>query len=466
MDGTRAAMRRPALLLALATMTLGATCPQVQGPPPPRCPEAPIAADPLGEPSPRAGRSSARFEARGLYLAALVHGALAPRLADDPTAPIGVDQGTFRLLEATEAQQRINRVTMQFSVWARGQDGGHVDLPGRTYTLRLRLRPHLITRQNTPDADTRRLFLGCDPGAPCDAGLVVAFAFDGMLGGGQRGPAEVVDCHSSNYDLIDEGVLARTVKAVAELRPLGVSLDSVMELLATRLGLDAHLVGMDLGTDQHLVVGLLLDVGAPAPFDSFAASFSRGDDVDWALRIDTALLVPAIRGKVAEIAAAQGGGIRLTQPAAVQFVPEGVRAQIKATFAVPVCGDVPFSATTTMKPGVCGNVLGACADVPAPVVSPSSSSQGTCVDLAKTGKSIVDGLDALGRWLAGGPTPPPAPSQACARIAGPLLFPVGGDVVYPVRFDTDGVFSVLGRSQLMDNRHPGRTPPPLAGCAW
>jgi len=439
--------------------------------PTPKCAATQLPGDPLGAASPRAGRASIRLEASAWYIAALVRRIIGELHPEDPNATSGVEIGAIRLSEEGTGAQRQNLVAVQFSAWLRGQDGSHVMLPGRTYKLQLQILPHLLTAQNTPDLATRRAFLDCAADAPCETGLVVVFAFKALLGGGQRPANEPVDCAKPSYDLIDEQVLTRSLEAAAALRPMGIALDSVMTTLRTRLALDVRATGVDLGTDQHLVLGLLLDAGTPSTFDSFATGLGHGNDVDWAIEIDPALLAPAIRRKAIELATQRISGVVLGGPPSVAFDDDGIALGLAGTVPVPVCGAVPFTASALALAGVCGHALGACANTAAhPItvtVTPRDGSQAACLDVAKFLKSIADQVHAVTVALAGGTPASTTTPPTCAAITSPVLYPIGAhDVIYPLRLDTDRMFAVAGRSQLMDNQHPERTPPQLTGCAW
>lgn len=453
---------------ALSTVLVG--CPGATLPTP-KCAATQLPSDPLGGPSPRAGRASIRLEAKGFYIAALVRRIIDQLRPEDPNASSGVEMGAIRLTEEGTGAQRQNLVSLPFSAWLRGQDGSHVMLPGRTYKLQLQVLPHLLTRQNTPDLATRRAFLDCADDAPCETGLVVMFAFKALLGGGQRAANAPVDCTKPDYDLIDEQVLTRSLEATAALRPMGVALDGVMAVLRTRLALDVHAIGIDLGTDQHLVLGLLLDAGTPSTFDNIASALGHSDDVDWAVELDTALLAPAIRSKVLELARQRISGAVFSGSPSVAFESAGITLGLAGTAPAGVCGGVPFSASALALPAVCGYALGACANTPAhPIavtVTPRDSGQAACLDVAKFLKSIADQVHAVTVALAGGTPASTSTPPTCTAITSPVQYAIGKhDVVYPLRLDTDEAFIVAGRSQLMDNLNPQRTPPPLSGCSW
>src|SRR5262245_34827022 len=237
--------RRAILISAVSAAALGpASCgPNGNQPllPTPQCPSISAAGDPLGPPTPQTGRASIRLAASQFWVAALVKKAIEDVPLQDPSGNFGAEVGRITLMEETSGGQTKNILAVAMSGWALGEGNKHVLLPGRTYSLRVQLLPHWITAANMPDATLRRSYLGCTPDEPCDTGVVVSFVYDSLKGGGTRGANAPVDCQAKDYDNIDEIALKAAIGAFSCgdparcLRPMGFSLDSVLDTLRTTL---------------------------------------------------------------------------------------------------------------------------------------------------------------------------------------------------------------------------------------
>ena len=470
-----------------AALGIGHACSQIPSSlPTPACPGLSARADPLGPPSARAGKSSLKLQVSGKYVTALLKKKLTDALVT-PAQPAGdggdlegADIQTVKLVEMADGLGRRNLVTIQFSAWLRGADGGHVYLPGRTYTLRVRLEPLLITPEAMGDAAQRRGYLQCDASESCNYGLVVVPVFDSVVGGGARAYNAPVDCKSSDYDFIDQNIMQLVLASFACntpdacVPPFGFPLDSVLASMGDKLGANLRPLGIDLGTDGDLVVGLLLSGFGSSPFDNFATGLARSPDVDWALQIDTTLLVPAIQAHA--VAEAKKQQVTIAPKPTVEFLREGIRITAAGSYRLPVCGDVAFTGTITASTGVCGNLPGGCVRIPnlpdalrgpSPVIvaAPRDDAQGACISGALALSDLRDAFASLGKALTGQRNSDPKVEETCFALGTQRAYRLGDDFLYPSQLDTDEWFVLKGRSLKMDALN--RRPPATTGtCKW
>jgi hypothetical protein len=460
----------PLALLAL----LGTGCPPVVLPTP-QCPAGPPAPPPAGPPTSRAGRKSLEIDLRSTYVRTLLGRTIATAAQPSPTATSGADVVGTSLVERTAGGQREDLVEVRFAVWLRGGDGGHVMLPERTYTLQLRLVPHLVTPATVPDPASRRALLQCGAGDACQNGVVVALELLALTGGGVRGPEEPVDCRTSRYDLIDEQVLGQAYAVVGQQAPIALRVDGVLDVLSALTAQPAHLVGLDWAADGDLQVALVVDQGTPATFAPGAPELLRFSNADWGASVDTALLAPLITSKVADLVREKATQVKLDPPS-VAFTADGLQVDVAGKVSVPVCGDVPFTASILGATQVCDGALWGCAPPIAPQVHPASGAQSACVAV---GTALVSAVTAIGSalssaaaWVASlgsgaGPRPAPAgaPGTTCFDAKDGLVLPLGNlDLLRAGGLSTDREFYLYGRSGVMDALNPARPILPGAPC--
>jgi hypothetical protein len=138
------------------------------------------------------------------------------------TGAFGSNLTTVWLDQRDTPAGRAQLLQVVFTVWRRTQEGTHEDMPGRTYSLFLRLQPYLINAQRIPDVGRRAQILCGDAPSCGTSGAVVDIAFQSLVKGypqpGAPATERVVDCtDAANYDFIDEIVLTETLALASRL---------------------------------------------------------------------------------------------------------------------------------------------------------------------------------------------------------------------------------------------------------
>ncbi len=436
-------------------------------PPAAQCPQPPASRWTYPPQMPRAGTSSVEIEFSGNYIKQMV---LAKIPAPGPNDNTGVEVRQVRLEERNPGPGRTNIMAVQFAVWGLGQGGTHVFVPGREYTLRLRLTPYLVTPRIVPDEGKRRALLDCPAGKPCESGIVLGFDFYELAGGPNRSQTEVVDCKSAKYDFLDAQVLQKAFEIAAARAPMPVGMDPLVSLLEGIVGSRTFLTGIDLSSDQDLTLALTVDKGAPRPFRPTVARLRTvAGGADWGIWIDRELVTPYIRQAVSDkvaAGAAQKGLTMLQDRNDVTFGSSGIAIDVGGRVKVPLCGEVPVRIQVAATPKVCNRWLGMCVPDPAITISPVNDGQKVCVsgltllgDIVSALKSAVTYVATLGQ--GSGSAPAPKPCSAAKEIA----IPSGSDILYGTAIDVDGMFYIAGRSQWMDSTL-SRPAPAAATCPW
>lgn len=406
------------LLLTLLLLLLAVAC----EPPRPKCPAIPRVQRDFGDPAKRSGAWHVEIDLRGLfvdkYVRALLDQSKESKPGDSPTPTptpgpkFGQDYNRVWLEERGTGPDRMNLIAVNFSVWSEYPPGeNRYYWPERTYTLWLRFVPYLITQDTVPDKDKRWAILGCKSELDCGKrewdsatnGIVLALDFYQLTGGSGRGPNDPVDCRGYPYDrfynLFDEQVLTEALKIAATQKPIKLPVDRIVmlvdNLVVPKEENDpptppvVRLAGLDLGTDQHLEIGLDFEVEPnssvsitnPTTFDSCCSELSRHSGMDWGLNIDKPLvrqfIQKTVEGKVKQKVS---DAIINDDDVKVDFTSDGLTVDADFIVPLPVCGDVPVSlkfppikmdvCTKDMKPnqrtcqapfkqiihGVCGKV--------------------------------------------------------------------------------------------------------------
>lgn len=466
-------------LFILAILAVS-SCVYPPPPPPPKCPDFnKIQQDfgrneDFGQPALRSGKASVELNFKPSYIVEVVRSRIsAPDISAMKPGDSGMDIGRIWLEENGTGANRINLISISFSVWLKSQQGGKIYLPSRNYTLRLRFVPYLITPANFPDSARRRAVLGCKNGDPdCgDSGVILALRFYELAGGWIRSPTEPVDCNSSTrYDFIDEQVLTQAYNISVQQEPIRIPTSKITGMVSGLVNASVTLTGMDLGTDQYLKIGLVVDKGTPMNFDSRYSELSRHPNTHWGILIDKNLITSALVAKIDENIRNQSASLDGTPQ--VDYTRDGIIIDAIGKKSVPVCGDVRFSVRVTARPSICRNPAGnstlrICAGTsePEPTLLFASGWQQACVQ----GLKIINAIASIPAGLFSGGVA--IVYTGCAGIGwniecsqpAEIQFSTGSDVLYATQIDTDDMFFIAGRSQFMDSRGLG-SPPSLPSC--
>ncbi|HTN52803.1 MAG TPA: hypothetical protein VML50_10410 [Anaeromyxobacter sp.] len=487
-------MTHPPLFAAgiLAALGLGAHC---QPLPAPQCPGPATSMAGPGQPELRAGKSTLDVELSGGYVSALVLASLGlpqaqPCNVAGATAQCGYDIQGVTLAEVGTGATRTNRLSVQVAIWMVGQGGAKVYLPDRTYLLRLQLVPYRIAADTFPALAQRQALLGCGPtlasGKPngiCE-GLVLNPERPELDGGpnfgGYGAASRPVDCTAPGYDLIDAAVLKAVMGGVGSLKPVAIDATSILDTVSQLSGAQAtHVVGLDVGSDRDLKLGLVLDQGtALAPFDSSVALGPPvlPNDVDWAVRLDTGLVTAAIGAMLPSQVAKQNPSVSVTVTGVTYtqtsgLVPGDISVTATGTIsvgAVPLChaSNVPLTLQLDLTPGVCKNAQGTPVLQFCPSGQPTATPKptNTCESTELVAANFDQVMATLGSAILGDTVAVVRTGSfdQCGGASMPMSFTNGSDVLYPVAVYTGGVFYLGGRSKLMDQQKPGRTALPAA----
>ncbi len=421
----------------------------------------------FGQPAQHSGKASVEINFIPSYIVELVRSRIsAPDISAMKQGDSGMDIGRIRLEEKGTGATRVNLISISFSVWLKGQDGNKVFLPSRNYTLRLRFEPYLITPATIPDSTKRRAVLGCRDGDPdCgDSGVILALRFYELTGGGASGTNEPVDCKSSSYDYIDEKVLTEAYNISVQQEPIRIPAETITKLITDLVNAPVTFTEMDLGTDQYLKIGLVVDQGTPMNFDPTYSELVRHPGTHWGISIDRNLITPAIQRNIdAEI---QANSANLESPPQVAYTRDGFVIDLTARKPWGLCGDVRFSVNARAKPAICRNSAGnsslrLCQVSSAPSPLWASFAQAACVGISEFFNGVIN-------CFKGGISEacincPCSPGTKCSEFT-ELQFSMGSDVLYATQIDTDDFFFIAGRSQFMDSRSTD-SPPSLPSCS-
>lgn len=274
--------------LSFIALAVLASC---NGIPTPNCPQPPTLPD-RGPVAQRSTTSSIDVELSQGYMRERVRA-----MVDTPeTASSGVDVGTVTLEEVVTGSDRLNLVSIVITPWLKADTPTAVPAPlPRSYILRLKMVPHLITPATTPDPARRRELL-CAPGdtaCTADSGVLLTFEFYELF---SRVNQEAVACTSSNYDLIDAQVLGGVYESLGKQGPLLLPGGQLTSMISGIIGSPVNLIGVNVGSDLELKIGFLLDQGTPDPFDPNTA-LSHFPNEDWGIDIDTDFITTAVRAQ-------------------------------------------------------------------------------------------------------------------------------------------------------------------------
>jgi hypothetical protein len=448
------------------------------GLPAPTCASAASVYRGSGLPAPAARSGTASFELAltGNYVRALVQPEIVAALSggpdtrEDADTKYGADVVAVGLKEERAGGTRVNLVKLKFAVWLKSRD--HADpsgttftktlLPGRTYTIRLKIVPYLITPTTTPGEITRRVLLGCgnyDPACGTE-GIVLGFELDGLTGGGARSADEPVDCKSSSYDLIDQQIVQKVVEGTAHLNAFALPIHKIVNLVSALVRVKANVTGMDLASDGDLKLAVVVDQGTPFAFDSTSV-FSHYPDTDWGFSLDTNLIDAALRRKIIAAAAQSDATVTVT-PGPTRFTAVGsaggkhnlLSVDVTGSKPVPICGNIGISFHVSVEPRICKR---------------GTDAMLVMCNLEKTAPAWADACTSILKFLGdvaqsfqgGFAEAIIRPADVCEDQS-TIAFANGADILYATQVDTDGTFYIGGRSQQMDLAAPTRTSAPPA----
>jgi hypothetical protein len=422
-----------------AILAIVLAVPACEGSTTPSCPSQPSSAVDYGSPAPRASSTSIDFELSQRYMRTSIHYAV----ATPETATSGVHAGFVTLLEKTVNGEKLNVVEVTIRPWLRGSGAtdAPVEFPGRSYILRLKLVPYLITPETIPDEAKRRAILG-----DTDAGAVLRTELYELWSNIHQEP---VSCGSKNFDFIDSSVLGGIYDSVAKAKPLVLPADQITGVATKLTGTAATLKGINVGSDLELKIGFELNAGVPSPFSS-QAFVSRFSTADWGIRMDTNLFTSAITASVNKQITASYPTAALTS-LGISFTPDGIDLNIGGSIGTGPCGTVTFTSKSLVTPLVRKNAEGTSLLL-APSSAPNTSmSAGAtlCVLLDSIGRSFADPLGSATLDVRTG---------GCLDVLAPVQFSAGkdpkdptkDDVFYATDVDTDTLFYIAGRSTFID----------------
>jgi hypothetical protein len=372
------------------------------------------------------------------YVRHLVRSQAAP----SDTGTYGTNLSSIWLDQRDTPEGRVRLLQAVFTVWHRAQDGTRTELPGRTYTLFLQMRPYLINAERVPDVGRRaELLCGTAPICPT-TGAIIDLSFFRLIKGsaGLTSGAEerVVDCtDTAQYDLIDEVVLTETMKFASQLKPIVIPTQEIVDLVGDMLGQNVSLTDVGLAADKlgGLEIGFVMPQGS-APWPGDEVTMRQGQD--WEFTVAPELVTAGVRQKVLDTLATRQ---ELTVSAvSVALEEDGIGIACGGTIDLPTCPQTPFTYQIVVQPRMCRrdnvSVMRLCTSGP-------GGTPGGC-----------EGLFAiLGQSVAVITTSEPI--DPCSRKD--MSFSAGDDILHANRVETGGVFVVGGRSEKMNQANPGRT---------
>lgn len=481
-------MRADATLLAVTLVSTLAGC-GGGGLPPVQCPLPPPSTVSYGPEAAQAATTSLTIALSQSYMREKIKAQLTTGLpatatqaqlaiADGAPGAIpkaGVDVSTVRLEQRTVQGQPLNLLALDVVPWLRSEQTDPSDPSGQTmrlsrasvstrpFTLRLRIVPHLITPATVADRATRAGILACDPADTTCAGAALSFAFYELY---DKGASKVVACNGSAQstppDLVSQQVLAGIYGTLATQEPLRLPTAGLLSMIASMTGASANLVGMSIGTDLDLKIGLLLDVGTPRPFDPQAAF--RNADQDWAVTIDPALITSQVDMTLATSGASSTPPVAFNRPSTVTFRPGelDVSATGTATTTAFAC-HVPVSVSVEIAMSSCAHADG----TPVMRMCPGPPDATPTVTACAFFEQLF-GIFVQPKGMATATVSCPT----CPCVDTPIRIAAApDDTLYITKVDTDGVFELSGRSTFLDPRldtdlqTPGVQPRPPAPAA-
>jgi hypothetical protein len=427
------------------------------GLPKPSCPPTPTKPD-FGQPAAAATESTVDIELSGSYVKLRIRDLIETKVPSDPAQvpESGVKVHSIQLKESGTPPNRLNLISIEIEPWLKGSSGKPATL-NRWYILTLRLIPHLINPQTIPDSNRRKQLLRCGQDPECgESGVVLAFDLHELY---NKTFARKVECPSSDYDFIDDPVLRSVhetlfgdpAKNKPAQEPLVLPTQQITKMVAGIAGSPVNLTGVAIGTDGDLKIGLLMDQGSSIPF--VAQAFLRPGE-HWGVRIDTSLVSTSIRKTVIEKAAQQSSSIVIDNVAA-SFTEGEIVIDAAGHAPQGLCGVVNFSAKARARPRVCRKANGRSALQICEGPSTTSPDLGLWSGPCLLFRTIFTGGLAVANIATSTP-------QSCPELA-ELQFSAGAnDDLYATKIDTNNIFFITGRSQLMDTR--SGTTPPMPTC--
>jgi hypothetical protein len=230
--------------------------------------------------------------------------------------------------------------------------------------------------------------------------------------------------------------------------------EALTGMVNTMLGSQAKLVGMNLGSDLELKIGLRLDRGSPGTFDP-QSSLVRFPTADWGVSLDTAFVTAAITRKANEETAATESAASVNS-VGVAYRSGGIDVTVRGVLRK--CGDINWTSFVHVTP-----LVRKPADARSAVFAPSTQRQendanilqGACIFFDQVLSSIANPLGSATAVIGSG--------VCTAPMWAPAEFDVSpGDVFYATTVDTDDIFYIAGRSTFIDGLVAAR--PPVPDC--
>lgn len=222
------------------------------------CPDPPPLADwgPIAEQN---GQSSVDIELSRLYIIERVRQML--------ESPASATSGAFvRSVDLRELPgqdgKTLSVLEIRLEPWLRGENGQPASLQ-RSYRLRLKITPHLITAARVPD-QARRQQLLCppsDPNCSADQGALLTFDLQELYNLSSSRPA----CDSP--DLIDNQIAPEIYKSLMAQPPLKLPIEAVSAVLDGASGGTSNIVDVNVSADGFLKIGLQYDAVGTHVFD-------------------------------------------------------------------------------------------------------------------------------------------------------------------------------------------------------
>jgi hypothetical protein len=442
-------------LLAATTLAVGACEITV---PKPQCPAAPtnwtigpesnrVVLNPADYPvAPREPKTSIDIQLSNPYVIRLLKAKL------EAPPPAGAKGGVFvdsvSLKQQGSGASALSLVQVGITPWILGTNGEHARLTV-SYGLRLKVVPYLVTADKVPDQAKRRALLG-----NADQGAVLRFELHEFVGRG-----EVITCSTPDFNLVDSQVLAGIYDSLGHEEPLRLPTASIQSIVDKMVGATTKLKGLNVGTDNGLKIGFLLDRGSPMTFDPYVSFFHLPSN-DWGILLDTsfttAQVMARIKDEVATVDGATADSVSISYDRGGSNGTGSIGVTVNGT--VHKCGDVHFKSEVTVS------------------LSVHRRSDGTVLFGPMVQKTTNDAnifCQALGA-IFGILTHPFGDSTAVINTGGACVSPMGNpiqfdvgpnDQFYATSIDTDGVFFIAGRSTFMDALFPNdATRPPVPVC--
>jgi hypothetical protein len=396
----------------------------------------PLDVDPRDYPvAPPELKTSVDIELGQLYMRRRIAFALEGSPPADAVPESGIFVNDVRLEEHEIGGERLHLLVVRITPWLRGEADKRVSLQ-RGYVLRLKIVPYLITPMTLPSEEKRRALL-----QTTDRGAVLRFELVELY---SLVNDEAVACSSRNYDRIDSGVLSGLYDSLAKQDPLVLPVAPLTGMVDGLVGASTNVVGMNLGSDRDLKIGLRFDRGAPGNFESHT-SLTRYQSVDWGVSLDTSFVTAAIARAAAAEAVAQDPSARVTPPVVVTYRKSGIYVDVEGV--LKKCGDIAWESRVHVTPLVRQR-----ADGKSILVAPSTQTQTNSANLVSGSCFVFDQLlQSFGNPLGSATLTIRTGGECAFPMGDPIEFEAGaGDTFYATTVDTDEIFYVAGRSTFMD----------------